>query len=484
MLALAGIVMFMLGGVAVTVGDSMFEPGRQAGARSGEAGAAVWTPGDRSLPLDPLMAQVASESLPVVVQIEAFQPSRERFGPDHFERFFLPGEGAGDGDAPGDHTRIGSGIIVREDGYIATARSLLRDASELIVTLHDGARYPAALIGADPASGVAVVKIDAAGLPVATFEQEAELKVGQWVMAVGSPLSKHFMNTLTAGVLSTLGRTADDQATLRYLRTDAALASGSTGGGLFNLRGRVAGMAYVPESLIATSTGVSYALPPGLVERVADELIARGPQRPAWLGITYGHATHDRAVALSVVDVVAGSAAEKASIRPGDVIVGIDGEPLETSSALANRVAAGVPGDTLRLDLVRAGARHAATVMLEAPPPATPHHDPDDQTGLIAQEMGFTVEDLSPELIRDMEIPVSSGVVVLHVDPASTAYRDSDVRGGMVIVEMAGQQVRDMDDFVRIYAQIPDDVFFLVIHYTPLDSAPRMTALIKPCRTC
>ncbi|MEZ4701480.1 MAG: trypsin-like peptidase domain-containing protein [Rhodothermales bacterium] len=457
---------FLLGGAAVTVTDGMFELGREADAASRPLAA-----------LDPSAFEAAlAGALPAVVQIEALTLDRQPFGPDQLEQFFIPGQRQADEDTD---RGLGSGIVVREDGFIVTSRHVLRNADRIKVTLADGTRHTAELIGTDTGSDLAVLRVDARGLTPARFADDTRLAAGQLIVAVGSPLARHLRQSATAGIISTVA-TRDGE--VRYLQTDAALANGSAGSPLFNLDGRVAGLAQY--RMDRPTTGVHGAVPAGTVVRVADALIARGKRGAGRLGLSYAPAGDPAAPGhVRVFDVERGGAADRAGIRVGDLIVAVEREPLRDPIDLADRVAAGAPGDTLLLDVQRRTDVMSVDVVLDAaarPAPRT--------TGGAREpfelEMGFTVDDLTYEVARDMEIPASSGVVVLHVDPSSDAYRESDLRGGMVIVEMAGEPVRNRDDFMRIYRKMPDEAYFLVICYAPLQSAPIMTALMKPCVSC
>lgn len=212
--------------------------------------------------------------------------------------------------------------------------------------------------------------------------------------------------------------------------------------------------------------------------------MAQEKEGRARLGVQYGPIT---AVvsglngAAEIVRVEPGSAAEVAGIQAGDVVMAVDGAKLDSHLELSERVAAGLPGEVVTLTIQRAGQAIDMAVQLQdeedAPPVVYEDEDPQEK---LMREMGFTVDNLTPELTRDLKIPLDEGVVVLYVNPSSKAYREGDLRGGMVIVEMADEEINDQHDFMRVYSKIPSGVTFLVVVHRPLISGALLTALTKP----
>ena len=446
----------------------------------------IVSPLDRSVWLDAgevqaLFERVAEKHMPAVVQLQLIQRDERPFGPDQLEDFFLPDAFRVRTGRRPEEQSIGAGVIIRSDGYIVTARHLLKNVDDVHVILHDGSRLRAERIGSDALTDVAVLKIEAVDLPALEPAPEAPVRTGQWVISIGSPLSNTFRNSVTLGVVSALSTTRDSLNGALY--TDAALNPGNSGGPLIDARGRMIGMAAVPYSISRGFTGIGRAIPASVVAHVAAQLIARGRVERARLGVQYGPVTADVAApegAARIVRVEPGSAAEAAGLQPGDVVLAVDGARLDSHLDLSELVAAGRPGDVVTLTIQRGGDAIDMPVRLQEDrntPASGPDDDPQEK---LMREMGFTVDDVTPELVRDMEVPIEEGVVVLYVNPSSTSYREGDLRGGMVIVEMADQKIRNQHDFMRVYNEIPSGVTFLVVVYRPLMRGALLTALTKP----
>ncbi len=304
---------------------------------------------------------VAERVGPAVVNIAALHRSAART-----MRGVVPFEQAG----------TGSGVIIAPDGYILTNSHVVQGATRLEVTLADGRSFPARLIGADPATDLAVVQIDASGLPVAELGDSDKLRVGQLVIAIGNPFG--FQTTVTAGVVSALGRSLRGQSGRlidNVIQTDAALNPGNSGGPLVDSKGRVVG---INTAVIAGAQGIAFAVPANTASWVAGLLIREGRVRRAYLGIAgEPRSLHpslrreyrlDRATGVGVVHVVPGSPAERAGIRPGDTIIALDGSPISSADDL-QRLLSRLPLDAeVRVGLLRGGQRLELATRLTAPP--------------------------------------------------------------------------------------------------------------------
>ncbi len=316
---------------------------------------------------------------PAVVNISVTGTTRTAYegtgSGDPLQEFFrrfqqgTPGRG-GAREAP---TRgQGSGFIVSADGTILTNAHVVRDAREVTVKLTDRREFRAKVLGADPRTDVAVLKIDARDLPVVTLGRPSELKVGEWVAAIGSPYG--FENTVTVGVVSAKGRNLPDDSYVPFIQTDVAVNPGNSGGPLFNARGEVVGINSQIYSQTGGYQGLSFAIPIDVAGKIRDQLVAKGKVDHAQLGVSvqpvnqalaqsFGLARPEGAL---VAGVTRGSAAEKAGLQPGDVIRSINGQPLIGSGDLPAFIGLASPGDTVKLDIWRKGGAMTLTARLGA----------------------------------------------------------------------------------------------------------------------
>ncbi|MBA3889131.1 MAG: Do family serine endopeptidase [Gemmatimonadaceae bacterium] len=342
----------------------------------------------------------------------------------------------------------GSGFIVSKDGYILTNNHVVADADQVTVTLLDKRTFSAKVVGRDPSTDIAVIKIEGADFPALKLGDDERARVGQWVLAIGNPLGLEF--TVTAGIISAKGRGLDGLNRNRYriedfIQTDAAINPGNSGGPLVNIRGEVVGV----NSAIASSTGFNagygFAIPIGLARQVMNDLIAFGEVKRAVLGIgiTDVTAEHARAAGLSQIEgVVVGSftpsensPAERAGIQPGDVIVAIDGRPTDRVSTLQRIIRGFKPGETVRVDIVRFSEQKSFRVrLMEAPregaevaAAARSGAEPvrDDAPVRSNSKLGITVSPVSDAFAQQASVPAAyrSGLLITEVEPAGPAYR-------------------------------------------------------------
>ncbi len=286
-------------------------------------------------------------------QSDAFGELRKRFGipmPD------MPG-GDDDGRSPPEQHGEGSGFIVSADGYILTNAHVVRDATEVLVKLTDRREFNAKVIGMDDKTDVAVIKIEGSNLPIVRIGDPGLLKPGQWVVAIGSPFGME--NSVTAGIVSATSRRLPDEKFVPFIQTDVAVNPGNSGGPLFNLNGEVVGINSQIYSQSGGYMGLSFAIPIDMANDVRDQLIKTGKVTRGFFGV--GFQPMDAAFAESfgldrprgalVSDVIPGEAAEKAGIRPGDIILSIGGKPVENDVTLAPMVAAIKPGTSTELEV-------------------------------------------------------------------------------------------------------------------------------------
>jgi serine protease Do len=363
---------------------------------------------------------------------------------------------------------LGSGVIVSKDGYVLTNNHVVKDADDIQVQLYDKRRVEAKLIGADPLTDVAVIKIEGKDFPVARLGDSDALEIGEWVLAVGNPLE--LSSTVTAGIVSAKGRSIgilqgqeDERASRKgsytienFIQTDAAINPGNSGGALVNLRAEVIGI----NTAIATQTGgymgYGFAIPINLARKVMSDLIEKGFVTRAWLGIAMRNV--DDAVAqrfgmaapqgVYVEEVMEDSPATKAGLKTLDVILKIDGHAMNSSNEIQNFIAMKKPGETVTLSLLRGGKPMDVAVKLG-----------ERETGksgareLAAEEdvpkLGLTVQTLNNELKSQFdEYKDNEGALVTDVDPNSTAF-DAGIRKGDLITKIEDTTVKSSADYKK-----------------------------------
>ncbi|MBP5337108.1 MAG: trypsin-like peptidase domain-containing protein [Bacteroidales bacterium] len=298
----------------------------------------------------------------VKVTIKPQQQQQQQIDP--FFRFFFGDEyGYGNRERQGS----GSGVIIRQDGYIVTNNHVVSGATTIEVTLNNNKTYEATVIGTDPATDVALIKIDATGLPVLQFADSDKLRLGEWVLAIGSPLGEELRSTITAGIVSAKGRsmpnTNREFKIESFIQTDAAVNPGNSGGALVNKEGELVGINTAIVSTTGSYTGYSFAVPSNIVKKVVSDLIDFGSVKRAMLGITGGTVTEEisKKMKLSspegvyVSEVVKGGAADKAGVKAEDIIVSIDGSKIATMPELQAKVNGFHPGDRSTVRVIRDG---------------------------------------------------------------------------------------------------------------------------------
>lgn len=414
---------------------------------------------------------VAEAVNPAVVSIRTSQEGgpnaqmRNPFQGSPFEHFFdfgpmpdIPREG------------LGSGSIVREDGYIVTNNHVIDGATDVRVRFFDGTELQGEVIGADATSDLAVIKVDATGLPTLPFGDVRSIRVGQWVLAVGSPLQQTLSNTVTAGIVSALGRSQGINVIENFIQTDAAINPGNSGGPLVNLEGRLVGVNTAIMSRTGGFQGIGFAIPVDVVESTVQQLIETGEVQRGFLGVLFEPIAHTLARALDVSlnaaqisNVEEGSPAHRAGLREGDIIVGVDGVALPSAAALRNIIGLRSPGDRVELQIVRGEREQTITVELgrrEAEQVAANTRSSQNSEARPAsqtfQVLGLTVAPLDTRLRqrfrydRNME-----GVIITDVERTSEAFRDANIRQGDVLLEVAGMRVITIEEVEAAFESAP-----------------------------
>jgi serine protease Do len=403
----------------------------------------------------PDWVEIAKAVKPAVVNVSVkkSEDSPGRQGPggrdmDEFLRRYF-------GSRPrGEARGLGSGFVINADGHIVTNNHVVDAASEVRVKLGDGRELTAKVLGRDPKTDLALIKVDAAGLPFIPFGDSTALQVGEPVMAIGNPFGLD--QTVTTGIVSATGRVIGAGPYDDFIQTDASVNPGNSGGPLVNAKGQVIGINTAIVSRSGGSDGVGFAIPVNLAKAVVTQLVEHGRVIRASLGVSIQSVTEALAKGMSLPDekgalvssVVEGSPAAKAGFKPGDVIVEYDGKPVAKAADLPKLVASTEVGRNVAVKVLREGKQ----LTLRA---AVARMDDGEATREAATsladkgKLGVAVETLTPETARQLGLTESRGVVVRDVQPDSKAG-DAGIRPGDVIVEAGGKPVANTEDLRRI----------------------------------
>jgi len=377
-----------------------------------------------------------------------------------FFRRFIPRQQPGPGPGRPESRSLGSGFIISSDGYILTNAHVVDGADEINVKFTDKRDFKAKVIGADRRTDVALIKIEGANLPTVKFGDPAKLKVGEWVVAIGSPFG--FDNTVTAGIVSAKGRSLPQENFVPFIQTDVAINPGNSGGPLFNMRGEVIGINSQIYSRTGGFMGLSFAIPIDVALDIQKQLREKGRVARGRIGVVIQEVTRDLATSFGldrprgalVNSVEKGSPAHKAGVEATDIILAFDGKQVEGSSDLPRIVGSTRPGAQASVDVWRKGARRTLNITVgelqEDRIAAADKPRAKPQAEAAANRLGIVVGELSAE--QKKGIGVNYGVVVLDVRPDSKA----EVRKGDVLLMMVhkGQhtELRSVEQFNRLLA--------------------------------
>ena len=391
-------------------------------------------------------------------------PSRERdpfrdfFGEDFFERFF--------GGVPQkDYVQrsLGSGFIIDREGHILTNNHVIEGASEIRVRLSTDKEFPADLIGRDPKTDLALIKIKSwKDLPVVALGDSDKLEIGEWVMAIGNPFG--LAQTVTVGIVSAKGRVIGSGPYDDFIQTDASINPGNSGGPLFNLKGEVVG---INTAIVATGQGIGFAIPINVAKEILPQLQKKGKVTRGGIGVYVQKLTPDLAKSFNldqskgalVADVIPGSAAEAGGIRRGDIIVKFNGKDIDEMNELPRLVASTPVGKEVAVVILREGKPLTLKLKVgELQEEAQP--SPAEKTKF---ELGMSVQEITPEMARQLRMGELGGVVVTQVEPGSAAD-EAGIQRGDVIREINGQAIRKSSDYQAAMAKIKKEevVRFLV----------------------
>jgi serine protease Do len=412
---------------------------------------------------------VAADVSPAVVYIEVTAETDETFsfffGPWGFE-------------APPEQEAAGSGFIIDEEGYVLTNAHVVARAKEIRVTLADERSFEAELVGLDPDSDVALVRLsDAADLPTVRLGDSDGVRVGEWALAIGSPFG--LQQTVTAGIISATGRTNMGLANYEdFIQTDASINPGNSGGPLVNLDGEVIGI----NSAIragggwgeAYNIGIGFAIPINMARRIAADLRERGSVVRGWLGISIQDVTKEVAEAMDlketrgalVAEVLPDSPAEEAGFEVGDVVLELDGAEVQDANELKNRVALLSPDERVEFLINREGGEKRIKVTIgERPTDLTAYYEEyraESGESRAVASLGIEVQNLDAELAREMELDEETGVVITRVFRDSPADK-AGLRSGDVILQFDRQEVESVSDFEEMAGRIVEGEPVLVL---------------------
>jgi len=407
----------------------------------------------RVLPIESIPS-LAKEVSPAVVNISTTQLvrfKRPRLRPpfgqqDPFEEFFHNFFG----NVPPEQKRrsLGSGFIVSDDGFILTNNHVVEKADEITVTLLDKEELRAEVVGTDPKTDIALIKIKAGKkLPFVSLGDSEKLEIGEWVVAIGNPFG--LGHTVTTGIVSAKGRVIGSGPYDDFIQTDASINPGNSGGPLFNMKGAVVG---INTAIVQGGQGIGFATPIHLAKSILGQLKEKGKVIRGWLGVYIQRLTPDMAETLSVpgkkgalvADVTKGGPADKAGLRSGDVIVSFDGKGVSDEHDLPQIVASTKPGKNVEVIVIRDGKEGKIPVTITEMEPEggqTKAGGPDLSKGL-----GLTVQDITPEVARHLDIENRKGVLVSSVESGSPA-EDAGFREGDVIRAINRIPVQDSKEF-------------------------------------
>lgn len=374
-------------------------------------------------------------------------PYREFFDEDFFERFFNNSEG--------NHKQmgLGSGVIIDRDGIILTNNHVVGEADQINVRLMDGREFEAKVKGADPQTDLAVISIDAHNLTPAELGDSDQSRVGEWVLAIGSPLDANLDHTVTSGIISAKGRSGVGLSYYEdFLQTDAAINPGNSGGALVDLNGRVIGINTAIATHNGGNMGIGFAIPANLAKKVMADILEKGAVERGWLGVHIQTLSPELARAFGlesprgavVSQVQKGSPADKAGLKPEDIVVAFEGKEIDNAVELSTRVAGTSPGAKVHLEVIRDGSKKDIRVTLaELNPAGMPVAEGESRH----EDMGIAVSGITPGLTEKYELAEDQKGVVITDVAANSIASEAGLREGDVVLELNREPVQTVGDF-------------------------------------
>jgi serine protease Do len=388
---------------------------------------------------------------------------REPFGDDSSHRYSHPREQR--------EESLGSGVFVSQDGYLLTNNHVVEDAEEIRISLADKREMKAKIVGTDPRTEIAVLKVQEKNLPVLAIGDSAKVKPGQFVLAIGNPFG--LGQTVTMGIVSATGRGNLHMVDYEdFIQTDAAINPGNSGGPLVDIRGTLIGINTAILSRSGGNQGIGFAVPINMARQVMEKIVKDGKVVRGWLGVAIQPVTPPIARVLGlkkaegalVGDVTPGSPAERAGVRRGDVVLAVNGEPINETRDLSFKVAMLPPGSTVRLRVLRQRREMEIPVVLGEQPAGRRPFAPRAEPGAARALEGVEVGDITPQLRRQLGLtPRTTGVVVIGVEPGSPAA-EAGLRPGDVIQEVNGRAVENASEFERSMRQAGREAILLLVN--------------------
>lgn len=435
----------------------------------------------------PDFTALIEQTSPAVVKINTVQKTRKSAAsqippgqiPEIFRELFQQRERQ---QSPQPAFSLGSGFVISTDGYILTNHHVVDDADEIVVRFSDRREFTAEVVGKDRRSDLALLKIDATGLPVLEFAKPDKLKVGAWVLAIGSPFGLDY--SASVGIVSAIGRsipTDKGENYVPFIQTDVAINPGNSGGPLFNLDGEVVGINSQIYSRSGGSIGLSFAIPTSVAIAVVDQLKQNGVVQRGWLGVVIQDVDRDLARSLDldkpqgalINAVEPKSPADKGGINPGDVIVRFNSQPIVDSGDLPHVVGLLAPGKKASVELYRKGKLKKLNVEVGmlggGDKTVTSRSDGSDRIGLVVAAL--TARELSSLGIR--------GGVVVEQFSADSAASESGLRRGDIILQLGYSRIDDIDEYRQVVRELPTDTPVLIRFYRQGRAISR-TIIIKP----
>ena len=369
---------------------------------------------------------------------------------EFFERFFRNAP-----QSPHKQRSLGSGFIISQDGYILTNDHVVDGADEIKVKLSDGREFTGEIRGLDPKLDLALIKIDAGeDLPVARLGDSEEIKVGEWVMAIGNPFGLE--QTVTVGIVSAKGRVIGAGPYDDFIQTDASINPGNSGGPLFNMQGEVIG---INTAIVAQGQGIGFAIPVNMAKQIIPQLRDEGRVTRGWLGVTVQALNKELAESFDldtthgalVNEVIEDSPADKAGLKRGDIIVEYDGKQVDELNDLPRLVAATPVDETVKVKVFRDGKERTIKVKIG--------RLDDGEVALAADDektggaLGLTVANVTPELVERYSLESDQGILITKIDPEGPAA-EANLRVGDLVVEADGKEVGSVKDFEELVGKM------------------------------
>jgi serine protease Do len=401
-----------------------------------------------------------TQKLPDRLAVQGQMPDLEGLPPmfrDFFEHNMPRSPSSPKGDRKREAQSLGSGFIISDDGYVLTNNHVIEDADEIVVRLSDRSELKAKLVGTDPRTDVALLKIDGKNLPTVKLGDSDKLKVGEWVLAIGSPFG--FDHSVTKGIVSAKGRSLPNDTYVPFIQTDVAINPGNSGGPLFNMNGEVVGI----NSQIFTRSGgfmgLSFAIPIDVAMDVANQLKKDGKVSRGWLGVVIQEVNKDLAESFGldkpagalVAQVMDNGPAAKGGLQVGDVILSLNGKPIDMSADLPHLVGGMKDGDKATLDVIREGKRKSLTVTVGALPDEDPQISAKAGAERSSNRLGVSVTDLTADQKKTLDL--KGGVVIKDVQDGPAAL--IGLQPGDVITHLNNQAIGSAKEFTDVAQSLP-----------------------------